>query len=812
MKLTLKIQTTLLFTFALCSIQSSNAQNKQRLFEKANYHHGQLEIVVNDGVYKIVPYTNEVIETSFIPNGEVYNSFSYAVVQKPQRVKTQLKETGADITLSTKGISVTIHKSPFQISYAYQGKELISEQIGYEKTATAESIHFNLNAEEAIYGAGARALGMNRRGYKLPLYNKAHYGYEEKSTQMNYGIPLMYSSKMYGIHFDNAAIGALDFDSQHRNVLSYETISGRKTYQVIAGKSWTDLISNYVNLTGHQPIPPRWALGNFASRFGYHSEAEARNVISQFREQKIPVDAIIFDLFWFGKDIKGTMGNLAFDADNFPQPKKMIADFNQQGVKTVLITEPFILTTSKRWNESVAEDILAKNKDGKPYQYDFYFGNTGLIDIFKPKAKEWFWNIYRDLAKQGVAGVWGDLGEPEVHPSDLIHVNGTADQVHNVYGHEWAKLVFDGYKKEFPDQRPFILMRSGYSGTQRFGLIPWSGDVNRSWGGLKSQPEIALQMGMQGLAYMHSDLGGFAGAYLDDELYARWLQYGVFQPIFRPHAQEELASEPIFRSDSAKALAKKAIQLRYQLLPYNYTLAFDNNQLGLPLMRPLFFEEPNNKDALLDASNYLWGSEFLVHPIVNPGQKIAEIRFPAGHVWFDFYSGQKYLGGKVAEVSVSAENIPVFVKAGAFIPMVAQSIDLQTTQNYSDQQLELHYYHDDSVQKSQGKMYHDDGALSQAFEKGAYRLTNWSSRFVDDKKGKELQLLWRETSGKLSTQQGNNNDRQWTLLIHNIQKMPQAVSLNGVRQVMSWDSQAKTLKINFTSHGLKSSDVKIMWN
>ena len=139
--------------------------------------------------------------------------------------------------------------------------------------------------------------------------------------------------------------------------------------------------------------------------------------------------------------------------------------------------------------------------------------------------------------------MWGDLGEPEVFPSKVITAGGKADEVHNIYGHNWAKLLADGYKKDFPTQRPFILMRAGYSGSQRFGMVPWSGDVSRSWGGLQSQMEIALQMGMQGLGYMHSDLGGFAGDYFDNELYLRWLQYGVFNPIFRPHAQEEVASE-----------------------------------------------------------------------------------------------------------------------------------------------------------------------------------------------------------------------------------------------------------------------------
>eukprot|EP01032_Pedospumella_encystans_P027651 gene27651-31242_t len=209
----------------------------------------------------------------------------------------------------------------------------------------------------------------------------------------------------------DAAIGHLDFDSKKDNTLAYETISGRKTYQVIAGDSWEDVVGSYTSLTGRQPLPPRWAFGNFASRFGYHTEQEARDVVKKFADEKIPLDAIVFDLYWFGKDIKGTMGNLAFDKDNFPNPKKMISDFSAQGVKTVLITEPFVVTTSSKWQDAVASKALATDASGTPARYDFYFGNTGLIDIYSKEGKDWFWNIYKGLRNDyGVAGWWGDLG------------------------------------------------------------------------------------------------------------------------------------------------------------------------------------------------------------------------------------------------------------------------------------------------------------------------------------------------------------------------------------------------------------------
>lgn len=524
-------------------------------------------------------------------------------------------------------------------------------------------------------------------------------------------------------------------------------------------------MENYTLLTGRQPMPPRWALGNFSSRFGYHSREEVENTIERFREEEIPVDAVIIDLFWFGHEIMGTMGNLEFVTDSFPKPEEMISDLAEDGVKTILVTEPFILTTSNRWEEAVEEAALAKDSLGNPYTFDFYFGNTGLVDIFDPQAKEWFWNIYSELTDMGVGGWWGDLGEPEVHPEDLIHATGTANEVHNIYGHYWAKMIYEGYAEDFPDQRPFILMRAGAAGSQRFGLIPWSGDVNRSWGGLKPQPEISLQMGLQGLAYMHSDLGGFAGDNLNDELYVRWMQYGVFQPIYRPHAQEAVPSEPVFREPRTKELSKQAIELRYKLLPYNYTLAFRNSTEGLPLMRPLFFEEPDNFRLYSVAGTYLWGDDFLISPVLQENVSSQEVYFPKGSNWFDFYSGEKYLGGSTAEIQLKEEYIPTFVRGGAIIPM---SKPLQTTQNFSAEDVEVHYFLDMETDSSRGTLYHDDGITPEAYIKGDYEILNFESRIEKN----EVIFDIRKNLGSARTA---SEFEEITLVIHNMDSAPKKV-------------------------------------
>ena len=748
-----------------------------------NLTENQFKINVSDGEYLINFYNTKIIETTFIPTGQVEINKSHAVVLNPKKTHITIDETINVVNYKSEGIEVRIQKSPFKISYLYKGKEITSEKQGYFKSKhialenvkgniiadETEKIQFNLTADEVLYGGGARALGMNRRGNRLALYNRAQYGYETHAELMNFTIPIVISSKKYMIHFDNPPIGYIDLDSKKDNSLTYETISGRKTYQVIVGDSWIDLIDNYTDLTGKQPLPPRWTLGNFSSRFGYHSQKETEATIDKFQEEKIPVDAIILDLYWFGKTVQGTMGNLEVDTDSFPDMKGMISRLKAKGVKTVLITEPFVLSNSKKWKEASEKEVLAKDSIGNAAKYDFYFGNTGIVDIYKKEGKDWFWNIYKEILSYGAKGLWGDLGEPEVLPSWVNFDDRKADEIHNIYGHDWARLIFEGYQKEFPNERPFILMRAGYSGSQRFGMIPWSGDVNRTWGGLQSQPEIALQMGMQGLGYMHSDLGGFAGANLDDNLYTRWLQYGVFQPIFRPHAQEDVPSEPVFRSDKAKKLAKKAIELRYKMLPYNYNLAFENNQKGTPLMRPIFFEENDDK-LMSNSSTYLWGKDFLITPILKDSVKTKEIYFPKTANWFNFYFDEKIEGGQTKSVKVKDKSIPTYVRGGAFILMT----DLvQTTDDYKADTLELHYYFDASVKESKREFYNDDGLTANAFEKGKYEILEFESELTK----RCLEIDFEAEFGK----EWKSSEKEIKLIIHNLIGIPRKVKVDGKR-------------------------------
>ena len=719
-----------------------------------------------------------------------------------------VSDTPNTITLTYDNASASIDKQSHAISYSLNGEVVTKERDGLSINSHGVSLSFALSDDEKLYGGGQRVLGMDRRGNAMPLYNKAHYGYTTSSNQMYFGLSAVMSSKHYSVLFDNTASGELDMGSSTPDELLFSAKGGRASYIMVLGESLSDTVKSTVAITGKQPLPPRWLLGNFASRFGYKSQDEVMNVVDAFNKQDIPVDAVVLDLYWFGKDIKGHMGNLSWDTATFPEPEKMISELREQDVKTVLITEPFILTTSKQWDSAVENNALAQNDQGTPYTFDFYFGNTGLVDVFSEAGQDWFWQYYEKLAAQGVAGWWGDLGEPEVHPDDIQHawseaglgnqtVSGT--EVHNGYGHQWAKTVYNNLTELQSDTRPFVLMRSGFLGSQRYGMVPWTGDVSRSWGGLKPQVELALQMSVFGLAYTHSDLGGFAGGdTFDAELYTRWLQFGTFSPVFRPHAQDNIAPEPVFHDDPVKSIAREFIQLRYDMLPYNYSLAFENALFGTPLMRPLAMVFNENK-WFESAKSYMWGDALLVSPVTQPNQQTWAVELPPG-IWFDFFSSAKYQGGKTVDYPLTQDNFPVWVKAGSFMPM---SEGLSRTEHFDARELEMHYWHDHSVISSSYTYYEDDGKSPNSVEKGLYTTLQLNAS-VDE--SADLTLTFDSQGSYI----GMPQQRNITYVVHGLTERPQKVLVDGAPAPATWSEKGKTLSLAFTCDYQQSVEIVIM--
>lgn len=803
---------------AVLTVGATPTVNATEHYQSHLVTENQLLLTTDRGKVSLTFFNNAAVEVWYQPEGRVQLP-SVMLGTKPQPVQVTLKQDASSLTLQSPALTVVVQKSPLSLRFYHQEQLLTEDLAGLQLTAVgadgdtpvnAQQIGFtfSLDSNEKLFGAGQRVLGMDRRGHKLPLYNKAHYGYSTESNQMYFSLAGVMSSNNYMLLFDNGASGELDLGHTDANTLAFKAEGGRSAYMVVAGNTTPELINNYIQASGKPPLPARWTLGNYASRFGYRSEAEARAVVQKFRELQLPLDAIVIDLYWFGPDIQGHMGNLAWDQQAFPNPEQMLADFAADGVKTILVTEPFVLTSSTRWQEALDAGAIALGPDGAPKTFDFYFGNTGLIDVFKPEAANWFWQIYRGLLAQGVGGIWGDLGEPEVHPADTRHnVPGigsvTADEVHNAYGHRWAELVQQGYQQDFPAQRPFIMMRAGSLGSQRFGMVPWTGDVDRSWGGLKPQVELALQMGLFGFGWIHSDLGGFAGGEeFDSELYIRWLQYGVFQPVYRPHAQEHIAPEPVFHSTEVIETLRPWLELRYRLLPYNYTLAYQHSQSGLPLMRPLFFLDEQNPALRDEANSYLWGDAFLVAPVTEPGVSEWPVNLPTG-VWFDFFTGERLEGGAIVQRPVNMDTIPVLVKAGSFIPMTAA---LERTADYRSQALTLHYYADSSVPSASGEMYEDDGVTPNAVAKGQYELLS----FTAEQANQQLLFSLQRQGGDYA---GKPEQRELTLVVRNQRGKAKKVYLDGrfIPIVAQPQRFARSSNVAYYDRASKQLKVKVNW-
>lgn len=601
-------------------------------------------------------------------------------------------------------------------------------------------LNFSLQNGEEIYGGGERALPLNRRGTRLNLYNNPWYCYGVGADNLNYSLPIFLSNKGYALFFDNGSKGFADIGKKDSSKLEVGFLSGEINVYIITGKSYQEILSSYHKLTGTQPLPPRWALGNLMSRFGYTSQKQVTEIAKKMKDEKMPVDAVIFDLFWFGDEIKGSLGNFDWvNKEKWPNPQGMIADFKKQNINTTLITEPYVLEYTNAYSESL--DYWSKNIAGNPYTLnDFYFGKGGLIDIFRKDAGNWIWNYhYKKQIKNGVAAWWTDLGEPERHPEDLYHNlqdlgvnrNVTANEVHNIYGHYWNKMLFENYAKEYPQQRLFHLNRSGFAGSQRYSIFPWSGDVGRTWSGLQAQPLVMLGMSICGVPYIHADAGGFAQGKEDNELYVRWLQFATYTPIFRPHGTALYNIDPdapSFPSEAAlypepyKSLARKAIIERYKNLPYNYTLAYRQTKFAEPLVKPLFFNYSNDTNAVKINDEYLFGDNILVAPVLQENQTEKNVYLPQGN-WYSADENKLYEGNKFTNFDVSEFKKIVLYKEGSFIPQY--SCNGENTAEVNRKNLTIYYI--PSVNKSSYEMYDDDGESKNAIATNQYELIKYSS-------------------------------------------------------------------------------------
>jgi alpha-glucosidase (family GH31 glycosyl hydrolase) len=733
-------------------------------------------IHIDKGIVSVRPFSESLVEVTYEPEGAFNSNLSHSVVMQPEKVSLSSKQIASGYELRNGQMTITANADPFFLTYIYKGDTLLSEESGFFGKPGSTGVRLSLKPGEKVYGTGERAIPMDRRGKKLQLYNRPFYGYEYGASMLNYSVPMTISSRKYAILYDNPQKGTVDIGFTEPSVTEWSSVGGTARYYVVAGSTFPEISASYTQLTGRQPLPPRWALGNLQSRMAYRNQKETDSIVTLMQKMDFPMDAIILDFYWFGDSIQGHLGKLDWYKKAWPDPAGMIAKFRKQGIKTILITEPYVIDTVANHADAAAKGVFVTDSLGKTYiDKQFYFGAGSLIDIFKPEARDWFWQKYKKQIDIGVAAWWGDLGEPESHPADIRHVNGRADQVHNIYGHYWDKMLFEKYAENYPDTRLFHLQRSGFAGTQHFSAFPWTGDVSRSWGGLQAQLPLLLTMGMNGLAYIHSDAGGFAQGLKDDELYTRWLQFAVFTPILRPHGSG-IPSEPVYWNEKTQDIVRKYMKLRYAMLPYNYTLAYQNASTGSPLMRPLFYQFTNDTAACRVEDEYMWGENLLVAPVIRKGLTSRSIYLPEGK-WYDFHTGIEYTGSSRIDFPLTIDNLPVFAKAGSFIPMTKP---VTSTDYYDGSNFVVRYY---PCGSSMFIQYEDNGLDSKSLPEGKYELITYKGSVEP---GKTLVSI-----SKTGAWEGMPSNRAILLEIRT-NSLPAKVLLNG-----------KTVKIK--SEKVKSS-------
>ncbi len=728
-------------------------------------------------------YPNDILQTTFEPVAYKGEQVSNAVITKPTGT-IEVRNTPNFIILLYGNHHVEIWKDSMQVNY-FSGEHSFSLRNYLQKEGHHVFQFLLKDTLEQFFGTGSRSIPINKNGYRIGLDNNPWYGYSTNADNLNFSIPFYISNQNYAVFFDNPSRGYIDFGKTKRDTLEVGLKAGKFQFYTFFGNNAGDLVQQFTSLVGRMPLPPRWAMGNFMSRFGYRTQEEVMSIAQKMKDQKFPFDAVIIDLFWFGNAQFGSwnIGNLDWEKKRFPQPEKMIADLKKQNIKTILITEPFILSESFNYKYTQQNKLNAVAKNGDTVGIkEFYFGHTALLDMFQNKTKNWFWSKYDAQIKKGVAGWWGDLGEPEKHPNYVYHNLKefgqtrlfSADEVHNMYGHEWSKMVFEKYAKYYPNQRLFHLNRSGYAGTWRYGSVPWSGDVSRSWDGFRAQLPIMQSMSLSGVPTMHSDAGGFAMGERDPELYLRWLQMAVFTPIFRPHGSvnapdptiPQIESEPVFYDEPNKSILRKFVELRYRLMPYIYTLMYQASNKGTPLVRPMFFYDNADSNLYKATDQYMFGDALLIAPVLEKGATKRTLYLPKG-LWYNFWNAnEKRNGGEWIEVDVTSENIPVFVKAGTVLPMKPL---FENTVNYPKDKIILHYYAAEGEQ--QNTMYEDDGTTTNPVAKKQFEII----RFLSSTKNGIVNFIINSNNGQYA---GKPMQREIDLFVYGINK-PAKVLVGG---------------------------------
>ncbi|MBM7097847.1 glycoside hydrolase family 31 protein [Bacillus sp. H-16] len=696
-----------------------------RSFEKKE---GRFVFECDNGTVNVLFYSDSVARVVMNQKQDPVLEGSFAVIKEPGNVDVSVQEKDEEVTLTAQEMSLHVLKTPMRITFKdSDGQIIVGEgKKGMGHSHEGEVICYkDALPYEHYYGFGEKTGFLDKKGEKMTMWNTDVYAPHNPETDALYqSIPFFITlrgGRAHGLFFDNT--GKTHFNMRtEAGTYSFSGDSGQMDYYVMAGPGMKEVLSQYTSLTGTMPLPPKWALGFHQSRYSYETEEEVREVVGNFLEKSIPVDAIYLDIHYMdGYRV------FTFDEDRFPNAKQLVADLKEQGIRIVPIVDPGVKEDPEyeAYQEGVRDDRFCKYIEGNVYYGDVWPGNSALPDFTSDSVQKWWGDKHKFYSDLGIEGIWNDMNEPAVFndtktmDTKVMHNNNgnpkTHRELHNIYGLKMGEATYEGMKNNLEGKRTFLLTRAGYAGVQRYASV-WTGDNRSFWEHLQLALPMCMNLGMSGVPFCGPDVGGFAHD-ANGQLLARWTQFGTFTPYFRNHsAIGTRRQEPWSFGEDVEANVKKYIDLRYIWMPQLYKLFRDASLTGLPVMRPLVFEYPEDKNTFNLSDQFMIGDNVIVAPITTPDTEHRVVYLPGGE-WVNYWTDDIQEGGRHIMVEAPLDTLPIFVKADT---VVAHGSPKQSTAVKEDN-FQLHAYFG-KIAEASYTIYEDDGETfgyenGEAFEK-----------------------------------------------------------------------------------------------
>jgi alpha-glucosidase len=658
--------------------------------------------------------------------------FSYAVNRPDSKwplVELTVNEVDDRLDIETGCLLVRVHKSSGLIDFLDQDGRIVNRDRGGMGWARNwVGLWRTLPAAAPVYGLGERSNCLNRRGGRYELWTSdpggAYAPGDDPLYQSQPWLMSLHQGRAFGLFLDNTFRTMIDVGCTQDDTYSLVSRGGELRYYFIYGPALRTVIERLTDLTGRAELPPLWALGFHQSRWSYFPAQEIYALAKEFRHRQLPCDVIHLDI-----DYMDDFRCFTWDQNRFPEPRDMLLDLREQGFRCVTMIDPGIKTDPNYQiaRNGMERNVFLKLPNGRLFHGPVWPGECYFPDFSNPAVRIWWGAQYRNLIKTGVAGFWNDMNEPAVFgrggstlPDVVVHDaegrGASHAEVHNVYGLLMARASLIGLRALRPGRRPFLLSRSAFIGIQRYAMV-WTGDNESTWDHLRLSIPMCLSLGLSGVPFSGPDVGGFAGT-PSGELFARWMLAGALFPFYRVHtAVFTDRQEPWQFGPAVEQIARKALELRYRLLPYLYTACWQARQTGLPPLRPLVMEFQNDPNCFELDDQFMVGDAILVAPVIDAGATSRRVYLPAGG-WLDYWTGEFFEGGETITVAAPADHLPLYARPGRVIPHypLIQHTDLARTID----RLILHVF----PGNGESELYEDEGD-GMAYQAGYYRHTHF---------------------------------------------------------------------------------------